>query len=309
MYNTDMNVASMYRIMIMLIAEGKLSRAEIAKRTGISERSVQRYVTALADAGIPVISGTGKHGGYGIDPAYRLTGVLVTEEDITRIRTCLSALRSTFRDELTSEIEDKLSALAGGAPSGQLVVDFDNWNGKGRSAKEDAVRAAIANSVTVEMEYTDKGGTTSVRAFDPYCIALKEGVRYVYGKCRLHGDFRLFRLARIRSVALTDRRFERSEEADVRSALMIGGDTVTLELELDESARAGMEEWLGSDCVEDADPPKARAEVYGGRELIRKILSFGSAVKVLSPASVASAVREEAAKIAGSYSVNAEDDK
>lgn len=296
-----MDVSKMYRIMMMLIASGRVSRAELAKRSELSERSVQRYVTALSEAGVPVNVRPGKNGGYEVDPDYKLDSVLLTDEDTERIRTCLSALAGTFKDDLNAGILDKLSALAGGSGGEQIVVDFDNWNGEGPSAKEDAMRAAMRNSVTVEMEYTDKSGTVTRRLFDPYCIALKEGVRYVYGRCRLHGDFRLFRLARVRSVELTDGRFERDPKADVRAALDIGGGTVRLELEFDESARAGVEEWLGSSAVEETLPPRARAEVYGGEELVRRVLSFGSAVRVVSPLSVAERVREEAAKTASRY--------
>ena len=279
----------MYRIMIALIANDKMSRTELAKKAEISERSVQRYITALVESGVPVVSESGKGGGYSIPGEFKLTSTLLTAEDTERIRTCLSA------------VLDKLSALSGCDTSGQLVVDFDNWNGEGASAKEDAMTAAMRNGVSVDMEYADKSGTVSRRLFDPYCIALKEGVRYVYGRCHVHNDFRLFRLARVRSVALTDMAFTRDDRADVHNALMLDGGSVDLEIEFDENARAGVEEWLGSGAVTESDPPRARARVYGGGELVRKILSFGSYVRVLSPARIAELVSSEAAKIAEAY--------
>lgn len=296
-----MDISRMYRIMMALIANDKMSRTELAKKAEISERSVQRYITALVESGVPVVSESGKGGGYSIPGEFKLTSTLLTSEDTERIRTCLSALSGTFKDNLTEEVLDKLSALSGCDTSGQLVVDFDNWNGEGASAKEDAMTAAMRNGVSVDMEYADKSGTVSRRLFDPYCIALKEGVRYVYGRCHVHNDFRLFRLARVRSVALTDMAFTRDDRADVHNALMLDGGSVDLEIEFDENARAGVEEWLGSGAVTESDPPRARARVYGGGELVRKILSFGSYVRVLSPARIAELVSSEAAKIAEAY--------
>lgn len=301
MYNTVMDVTRMYRIMMMLIAGGRATRNELAEKFEMSTRSVQRYVTALMDAGIPIVSESGKNGGYSIPSEYRLSSVLVGEEDVARIKTCLTALESTFKDDLTREILDKLSALSSTDEPPALVVDFDNWNGEGASEKEEAMNAAIRNSVTVEMQYTDKSGMSTDRLFDPYCIALKEGVRYVYGKCHIHGDYRLFRLARIKKVALTERSFVRGEDADVKRALMIDGGTTEIVISFDESARAGVEEWLGSSAVTEGEPPTARASVYGGGELIRKILSFGAAVKVVSPESLRLEVAAEAARIARNY--------
>ena len=64
MYNTVMDVTRMYRIMMMLIAGGRATRNELAEKFEMSTRSVQRYVTALMDAGIPIVSESGKNGGY-----------------------------------------------------------------------------------------------------------------------------------------------------------------------------------------------------------------------------------------------------
>ncbi len=297
----------MYRIMMMLIAGGRVTRSEIAEKFEMSVRSVQRYIAALTDAGVPVVGESGKNGGYSIPADYRLSSVLVDDDDVTRIKTCLVALENTFKDDLNRELLDKLSALGRGGETAALVVDFDNWNGEGSSEKEEAMTAAIRNSVTVEMEYTDKSGAPSRRMFDPYCIALKEGVRYVYGRCHIHGDFRLFRLARVRSVALTERRFERSGDADVRKALMIDGGCTDIEIRFDESARAGVEEWLGSSAVTEGSPPTARAKVYGGRELVRKILSFGPSVEVVSPSVLREKVGDEAARIAEKYAADGTD--
>ena len=66
MYNTVMDVTRMYRIMMMLIAGGRATRNELAEKFEMSTRSVQRYVTALMDAGIPIVSESGKNGGYSI---------------------------------------------------------------------------------------------------------------------------------------------------------------------------------------------------------------------------------------------------
>ena len=157
--------------------------------------------------------------------------------------------------------------------------------------------------MTVDIEYTDKSGKTTRRLLDPYCMAVKEGVRYVYGMCHLHNQYRLFRLARIKRIELTDRTFGRRNDADVRGALSVElGGRIDITLSVSEAALPLVEEWLGSEAVEpDGDGYTARAKVFGGDELIRKLLSFGSLVKVTAPQQVADRVKAEADRIAALY--------
>ena len=299
----------MYGIMLMLMNNGRVTREEVAERFEISTRTAQRYMEALGEAGVPVESLSGKNGGYSIPADYKLPCVLFGKDDLGRIKVCLSALSQTFKDDLSEDLLDKLTALADGdrtrMPSGEkLVVDFDNWNGGDSvSAKTDAVTTAINNCVTVDIEYTDKSGKTTRRLLDPYCMAVKEGVRYVYGMCHLHNQYRLFRLARIKRIELTDRTFGRRNDADVRGALSVElGGRIDITLSVSEAALPLVEEWLGSEAVEpDGDGYTARAKVFGGDELIRKLLSFGSLVKVTAPQQVADRVKAEADRIAALY--------
>lgn len=294
--------------MLMLINNGRVTREEVAERFEISARTAQRYMEALGEAGVPVESVSGKNGGYCIPADYKLPYVLFDKEDLGRIKVCLGALSRTFKDDLSDDLLDKLTALAEGdrtrLPSGdKLVVDFDSWNGAGVSSKTDAVSAAINNGVTVDIEYADKTGKVTRRLLDPYCIAVKEGVRYVYGMCHLHNQYRLFRLARIKRIELTDSRFVRRDDADVRAALSaeLGGKT-ELTLFVREEALALAEEWLGSDAVSKTENGYiARAKVFGGDELIRKLLSFGSLVKVIEPAETAKRLTAETERINALY--------
>lgn len=299
-----MKAVQLYGIMMMLISNGFVTRADIMRRFGIGERTVRRYIEDLRAADVPVRAEMGLRGGYYIPEDYKISVAMFTDEEMARIRTCLTALSGTFKDDVNEMVLDKLAAVTGSTTK-DLVVDFDSWHGgDAMSARMDAIAAAMRNSVTVEMEYTDRNGSETRRLFDPYCIAIKDGVRYVYGWCRLHGGFRTFRLARIKSVALTERTFARRADADVTAALSVKREgNVPLVLELEESARAGVEEWLGASAVtREGGGLVARASVYGGGETIRRILSFGSAVRVVSPTETAEKTAEEAARIAEKYS-------
>ncbi len=299
-------------MMIMLINERRVvTRDELAARYGFSKRTIQRCMDELMEAGVPVRAVTGKSGGYYIPSDYKQDCTMFTSDDYSRLSVCLDALSDTFKDELTRDLVGKLYSLAksGGKneknPSTpRLIIDSDSWNvSAGQSFKLDAVNAAVAGDRTISMEYTDKLGKTTRRLLDPYSLALKEGVWYVYGKCHMHNDFRLFRLARIKSLELTGDTFVRSG-GDVRAALSVDlGDRISIRLEAGEKALARIEEWLGTDAVSrrEGGGYVVTASVGDGEELVRRLISLGSDVRVLEPASLGLRVRDEALRIAGLY--------
>ena len=304
-----MKISLMYGILLMLINNGRIRRDEIAAHFEISPRTVQRYVEELAACGMPVESVPGPRGGYVVPDSYKLPYVLFTAEELDRLRLCADALTGTFKDEIGRSVRDKLAALSEGrimaAETPPLVIDSDAWNGSSGAVqpKLDAVGAAVSARRTIRINYTDKTGRQSYRLLDPYTAALKEGVWYVYGWCHVHGEFRLFRLARMKSIELTDDTFAVWEGAAVRAALSVNlGDRINLELSADENCLTMLEEWLGAESVRREDGRIfCRAIVGDGEDLVRKILSFGSGVKVLSPRSVAERTRAAAAGILSVY--------
>lgn len=308
-YNLRMNISTMYSIMLTLINNKKVSREYVATKYEISSRTVQRYIDALITSGVPIDAILGKNGGYTISDDYKLPFTLFTQDDISRIKTCLNALSHTFKDELTTDLIDKLSALAGGRVNvlsslPMLVIDSSAWNNpNGLSAKFDAIIAAISRGVTVDIDYTDRVGQNLKRKLDPYSVALKEGVWYVYGWCHIHNEFRLFRLARMKSIDVLDELIERHDGGDVRSALSVMlGTVIKVELEITSACLPKIEEWLGADSIKaDGDRLIAEASISDSEELVRKILSFGGEVKVLSPKSLSERVKKIASDIANQY--------
>lgn len=76
-----MRATRLLSLLMQLQVRGQVSAPELAERLGVSERTVQRDVEALVEAGIPVISVRGPGGGYRLEGRYqtRLTGVAADE--------------------------------------------------------------------------------------------------------------------------------------------------------------------------------------------------------------------------------------
>lgn len=283
-------------LMTLLASREKVSRKFLAEKYEISERTVRRYIEALSGGDIPIQTIRGKYGGYTIASDYRIDHSFFTPAEYERLLTCVSALISSFDDDLNRDLVDKLRQLAATCDneryllkSDTLVIDSGTWaNPHFYRGKIETVNKAIADGVTLDMRYIDRNETVSRRNLDPYSLILKEGVWYVYGYCHERKDFRLFKLSRMRSLFLTNKRYQK-RPSDVYAKLnekFENARQIELTIEFAPSIEADVEEWLGTEVItrKKGDTLVARTNVYASNDVLRKLLSFGSNVKVLSPA-------------------------
>lgn len=284
----------LYGIMMTLLIKKKASRRFLAEKYEVSERTISRYVDTLSEAGVPIYSLAGKEGGYAISDEYKLDKTLFSPEELRRLATCVKAAPD---DAIKSSILDKLQHMSMRKDDDKyllkndtLVIDAASWtNPTAFRNKMSIINEAIEKGTSLDIKYTDRYDISSTRRFDPYSLALKEGVWYAYGWCHYRKDFRLFRLARIMSIIKTDEVFTRREGNvyDKLSGIFDDVPTVDLEIEFSSTILGEIEEWLGADAISEKGLQyTALSTVYSGNILIKKLLSFGSSVKVLKPAAV-----------------------
>ena len=209
----------------------------------------------------------------------------------------ITCVKAAPDDAIKSSVLDKLQHLSMRKNDDKyllkndtLVIDAASWtNPTAFRNKIALINEAIEKGASLDIKYTDRYEISSVRRFDPYSLALKEGVWYAYGWCHIRQDFRLFRLARMASIIMTDKVFEKRDGNvyDKLSGIFDDVATVDLEIEFSSTVLGEIEEWLGTDAISERDLQYvANATVYSGNILIKKLLSFGSSVKVLKPAAV-----------------------
>lgn len=294
----------------LLAKRKKVKRSELASRAGINVRTVSRAIDALTLAGVPVYSETGPDGGYYIPDDYVITQSAFSSEEKARMINCLHAAKHNFDDKLCDDIIDKLNSIAAAddnylIKSDTLVIDASGWNAPNYTgAKISALGKAVDERRTVRMKYVDRHEFSSERYFDPYCLVQKSGLWYVFGWCHSRKDLRLFKIARINDIVSTDRTFVR-KPANVYEKLrgdFDNRDVVKFTIEFSNLILPEIEEWLGADAIQDAGRCYiANAEMYGGNQLVGKILSFGSSVKVISPDALREEVEVECKRMLKNY--------
>lgn len=294
----------------LLSKRKKIKRSELAKRAGVSVRTVSRCIDALSLAGVPVYSETGPDGGYYIPDDYILSNTAFSEAEKARMINCIHAAKDNFQDGLCDRILHKLNSLSCpdsnyAIKSDTLVIDAAGWNSPvAASHKFTLMAKAVDEKTTVRMTYTDRYEYDSERLFDPYCLVLKGGLWYVYGWCHTRKDFRLFKIARIKDITRTDETFTR-RPCDVYEKLhgdFPNEDLVRFTISFDNLILPEIEEWLGTDAIEDKGTAyQATAELFGGNMLVGKLLSFGSSVTVLSPPALREELEVECKRMLNNY--------
>lgn len=302
-----MNHSLVMQIYLTMLSKRKVTRDFLAEKFELSTRSVTRYIQTLMDASIPIISITGPNGGYTLADDYQVDDTLFSDADKLRIITALEETKNTFSDNKNMEIIEKLSGdkniNSNSNPNylfnnDGIIIDSGSWNKtSGYRHKVNSIKKAIDQNLQIEINYVDRNHYTTARIINPYYLILKENIWYVYAYCNTRQDFRFFRISRIASIFIKTDTFTKIENIDISDALANSFDDceeILLEIEFFSTVLEQIEEWLGLNAIyEEGVKYKAKAVVYNTNQLLAKVLSFGSSIKVISPQSLFLAVKKE----------------
>ncbi len=304
-----MQISVMFGMLMTMLNKKMVSRKYLAEKYEVSERTVSRYLDVMCAGGIPIYSIHGPNGGFALSDEYKVDKSYFTPEEFQTIISALGATSSINNNKTTSLIIDKFKGLSASQKKSSefvikndtFIIDSGSWtNPEQLRNKMDIINKGIFSGITLQIIYIDRYDTKTTRNFDPYAIALKDGTWYTYGWCHTRGDFRLFKLARIKTLKLTGNTFER-KESDVYDALKGNFDEMNMidvEFEFTSIIYEDIVEWLGSDSIiERGMQYIAKASLFYGNALINKLLSFGSSIRILSPLSLRNELLDECQRI------------
>ncbi len=301
----------MIKMFFCLLAKRKMSAGELAARFEISTRSVYRYIDEMTVAGIPIDVARGANGGIYISDAYKLPRGFLTREEYEQAIAAMEAMDSELHNAALRSAIEKLSSQIKTerretAISGNILVDSGTWGSEHRfSDKLTLISRATDEREALEIDYMDRGGKHSRRTILPHLLVYKQNIWYVYAFCRLRGEFRLFKIGRMRSIVETEEHFEPLpfSRADIPLKFWVNSEKcVEARFALTKEALPFAEEWLGVEAVYEKEGRKyAEATLPDDESLIGKILSAGPGFTVLAPVELAERVKTAAAKIAENY--------
>ncbi|MBO3102445.1 helix-turn-helix transcriptional regulator [Cellulomonas fengjieae] len=195
----------------------------LARLFEVSPRTVKRDVSALQQAGLPVVAQAGLGGGYVLAASVGLPPVNFTPAQAVALSLAVHALPpgSPFRADAEAARGKVLDALPpadrarADELAGRVWYRADRFDDAAAPLVLRAVEEAIARHRVLAIEYRSAGGAVSRRRVEPMLLARTEGRWYLVAWCLSREAVRWFRLPRIGRADLTPARYDPRPVADV----------------------------------------------------------------------------------------------
>lgn len=301
--------------------------AELAEHFAVTERTIYRDMAALGEAGVPISGEAGV--GYTLMRGYHLPPVMFTADEASSLfvggelvkqftdaslHAPMASALEKLRAVLPTDRQDHVAKLA----SRTLVMGRP-----ARAAPEVAgqrwlltVQQGVVLRRVLRMTYYGRERDEEIeREVEAQGIVFYGGAWYLVAWCRLRGDYRHFRIDRIRRLTLLADTFKPREGFSLQEHMRADGEAMdTLEVRVWLCRRS--EDRARRESCATLIPGKARD---GGREftlftfsldwMARWILSFGAGARVLGPETLRQKVHALAMEVARQHapaaSVNA----
>jgi len=308
--------------LVQLLA-GRLGRtlAQLCGELGVTKRTVQRDIQVLAAAGFPVTSDM-RNGtvfwhfmeGFHAEAPIALT--LTEQMALYFSKGLFNPLQgSPIYESLESAIEKIGSQLP--AQSFSLLRGLENalsvrtfgFKVYTRSKQTiETMTRAVFHKYRVRLSYqSPRDSRPTEREVDPYRLWYVNNALYVVGHDHLRNDLRVFAVDRIRSVSLTNRRFEIPEDFDfeafTRTAFnMIWGETQEVKIHFSAWQAPYIRErtWHPSQKIE-TEPDGSiilTLQVADLWEIKFWLIGFGAEAEVLTPAELGEEISRECREVA-----------
>jgi predicted DNA-binding transcriptional regulator YafY len=319
-YGDQVRASRLVSLLLLIQTRGQLTAAELAERLEVSERTIQRDVEALADAGVPVEAMRGPAGGYRLAGGYRtkLTGLTGEEAEALFVGPAAElGLGRVFADA-------RLKVLAALPPELQeraersvrlFHLDTRGWfRGEDKTPHLPALADAVWRGRRVSARYRERPKIVR-RTLDPLGLVLKAGVWYLVA--HRSAGMRVYRVSRFASVRVREEGFERPEGFDLASFWEEWSDRFERErphfdarLRLKRVALGYLRPLVHPDGRATVDAARKgdgheRVELTVPFERLetayRELLTFGRDVEVLDPPELRERIREAAEEVVALY--------
>lgn len=207
------------------------SARELSARFAVSVRTIERDVSALRQAGVPIHAAPGRRGEYALDEARSLPPLSLTPAEAVAVAIALSrAGERPFAAHARSALRKLVAAMP--APEGEPVREpaspagipekdarpgssahrrsSDAPGAPGSAASETraevarVIEEALRHRRVLRIVYEDRFAAATERDVEPgVFIGGRGGFWYLVAWCRLREDVRVFRLDRITRAAVT----------------------------------------------------------------------------------------------------------
>lgn len=191
------------------VAPRRRSARWLAERFEVSSRTVERDLSALQAAGVPIWADAGRAGGYAIDAAHTLAPLGLTVDEALAVLIGLGMLSSSpFRESALSSAR-KVTAVMGNDDAQRtfrLARRIHLLEADARPGGPAVLETALSENSVLRIRYRDGTDQTTERDVEPLGYIGKGQDWYLIAWCRLRDGIRAFRGDRVLEAALTGER-------------------------------------------------------------------------------------------------------
>ena len=302
-----MKIDRLIGILSILLQKESVTAPELAEQFEVSRRTINRDIEHLCRAGIPVVTRQGTNGGISIMDNFKMERTLLTSGEMRDILAGLRSLDSVNGTNRYGQLMEKLSVGSSDFMKGNqsVLIDLSSWYKASLAPKIEQIRDAIDACREIQFLYYAPGGE-SERTVEPYYLIFRWSSWYVWGWCRMRGDFRLFKLNRMDKLKQLENTFARREvlSPDLGDEHIFPGN-IRVKALFDASCKWRLVEEFGTGCFEEQPDGKLLfQEDYTNKEsLVSWLMTFGSRAVLLEPESLREELRQTLAETLKRYEV------
>ena len=198
---------------------------ELARRLGVTERAARRYIGILREAGIPVESVRGPHGGYTLGRGLKLPPIVFTQSEALVLVMAVLDGQPAGDDLLGGALGKVIRALPesigrqAAALREYAAAAPDRNAARPDPATTSALVAAVAAGRRVVVTYRNEPGNEWATEVDPWAVVVRHGRWYLLCHSHRANAVRTYRIDRVRAVEQTSHGFEPPENLDPVASL------------------------------------------------------------------------------------------
>jgi predicted DNA-binding transcriptional regulator YafY len=181
----------------------------LAERFEVSSRTIERDLSALQQAGVPIWAEPGRTGGYCLDAAHTLAPLGLTVDEALAVTIGLGMLSaSPFKEAATSALRKAVAVMDERSlgDTAELATRIHLLEDRPVSEAPAALATALRTGLVLSIVYRDRNGNETSREVEPMGYVGRGRDWYLIAWCRLRDGLRAFRGDRIVEATPTGER-------------------------------------------------------------------------------------------------------
>lgn len=204
-------------IIVLLLENEVIPATQLATRFNVTKRTIFRDIETIEMAGFPIVSFTGRKGGYSLLNSFKLRTYTYTDAEKQDILSALQ-MKEHFIEptDYQNTIKEKihLMQLNQSKTATSPLISFISPTlhrieiEKETKQKNTHLSNALQQHVKMTIEYVSNQGERTRRIIHPYELMLLNGSWYIHAYCEKRSAFRQFKVTRIRRLSTLEQTFE-----------------------------------------------------------------------------------------------------